>query len=51
MSSDMGNKTSDLYFTWNVRKNGSILEEVELIEDGKNVMINEGNKLIFVEKV
>jgi hypothetical protein len=47
----MGNGDSDLYFTWNIRKNENILEEVELIPDGKNQVITEDNKLLFIEKV
>jgi hypothetical protein len=43
-------KNSDLMFTWNLLKNGKI-EEVELIDKGGNIAINEENKGLFVDKV
>ncbi len=47
----MGNGNSELFFTWNIRKSETLLEEIELIPDGKNQVITEENKFLFIEKV
>jgi hypothetical protein len=41
---------SDLTFTWNLVKNCAI-EEVELIEKGREIYITDDNKNQFIEKV
>lgn len=43
-------KDSELNFTWNFRIN-EILETVELVENGENIMLHDSNKELFVEKV
>ncbi len=45
------NKESGLFFTWNIRNDKNEIEEVELIPDGKNVILTEENKVLFVLKV
>lgn len=46
----MGNN-SDLYFTWNLINDEDQLEEIELIPNGKNIILKDENKLLFVLKV
>ena len=41
----------DLNFTWNLINDLGNVQEVELIENGRNILINELNKKLFVEKV
>jgi hypothetical protein len=41
----------DFTFTWVIRDKEGFQEEVELIPDGKNVVLTNENKNIFVEKV
>jgi hypothetical protein len=50
MESKMGD-FSELYFTWNIKNAKGEMEEIELIKDGKNIMINDENKFLFVSKV
>ena len=40
------NNNNEIYFIWNVNK-----KEIELIENGKNILLNNDNKNIFVNKV
>ena len=40
------NSNNEIYFIWNVNK-----KEIELIENGKNILLNNDNKNIFVNKV
>ncbi len=40
-----------MFFTWNVKKDNGVIEEVELCEDGANVPITEENKHEFIAKV
>lgn len=42
---------NDLNFTWNVRKDRQILEQVDLVENGSNIYLDEMNKNFFIEKV
>lgn len=49
---------SDLTFTWNVKKSIDdenpdeiIMEEVELIDNGKEITITNENRYLFVDKV
>jgi len=41
----------DLNFTWNLINDLGNVQEVELIENGRNILITEQNKKLFVEKV
>ena len=46
------NKTlSEIKFVWNVRDENNKLKEVELIPNGKNISLNDDNKLLFIDKV
>jgi hypothetical protein len=49
LSTKVRNNT-DLTFTWNIIKNGSI-EEVELIDGGRDTLLTEENKYNFVDNV
>ena len=37
---------NDIYFTWTINQN-----EIELIEGGNNILVNDDNKIIFVNKI
>jgi hypothetical protein len=44
-------KNTELTFTWNILRDNSYLEEVELIGNGSQILITEENKQLFVDKV
>ncbi len=41
---------NDLTFVWIIKKNG-IDEEIELVENGKSLFINDENKEYFIDRV
>ena len=45
LKSNLGNN-EDIYFIWNINQ-----IEIELIENGKNILVNNDNKNLFVNKV
>ena len=45
LNTNLDNNT-DLYFVWNIKN-----KEIELIEGGRNILVNNENKNIFINKV
>ena len=45
LTSNLDNNT-DIFFTWNIN-----CEEIELIDNGNNILINNDNKKLFINKV
>ena len=47
-----GNKDLEKYnFTWKIKDENNKVKEIELIENGKNILLNDDNKFQFIEKV
>ena len=48
----LGNKQlENIKFTWNINNNNNSYQEIELIQGGKNVYLNDQNKNVFINKV
>ena len=41
----------EIKFVWNIKEENGEIKEVELIEGGKNINLNNENKNLFIEKV
>ena len=41
----------EIKFVWNIKDENGEIKEVELIEGGKNINLNNENKNLFIEKV
>ena len=38
-------------FVWKIRNENNLIQEVEIIQGGKNIFLNDNNKLLFIDKV
>ena len=48
----LGNKQLEsIRFVWNYRDQNNIIQEAELVPGGKNIFLNDSNKLVFIEKI
>jgi E3 ubiquitin-protein ligase HUWE1 len=41
----------DIKFVWNIKDENGNLKEIELVENGRNINLNNENKYLFIEKV
>ena len=41
----------EIKFVWNIKDENGEIKEIELIEGGKNINLNNENKNLFIEKV
>ena len=48
----LGNRQLEtIRFVWNYRDHNNMIQEGELVPGGKNIFLNDNNKLIFIDKV
>ena len=38
-------------FVWNMRGPNNVIQEIELVQGGKNIFLNDNNKMLFIDKV
>ena len=38
-------------FIWNIKNDNNIVQEIEIVPDGKNIFLNDSNKYLFIDKV